>query len=96
MQIAWSTDTKADFRRFHEFLNPKNTTAALKAVRTIREKVGLLADNPEIGTSLDDGSQRRELYIKFGSSGYVVSYVTDYDDDMINILRIWHSREERD
>lgn len=77
MQIFWAEETKTDFRRFHEFLSPANPIAALKAAQAIRKKVQNLSDNPEIGTSLDDGSGRRELYIQFGKNGYVLSYIVD-------------------
>ena len=74
-----SREAKADFRRFQEFLNPKNPNAVIKAVKRIRKRVDALADNPELGTSLEDKTDRRELYIQFGKNGYVLSYLVDYE-----------------
>lgn len=96
MRIFWAEETKDDFRRFDEFLSPINPDAARRAAQTIREKTKVLAIYPEIGTSLDDGTGRREFYIQFGKGGYVLSYTPDYDADMVRILRIWHSREDRE
>jgi len=42
---------------------------------------------------MDDGSERRELIMQFGSGAYVLRYVLD--GNLIIILRVWHSRELR-
>ena len=96
MQIFWAEETRDDFRRFHDFLDPENSAAAIRAAKTIREKTNILVDYPELGTALDDGTQRWELKIAFGKGNYVLRYIPDFEAERIEILRIWHSREERD
>ena len=95
MQIIWAEETKKDFRRIRNFLIPENPNAASKAVLTIREKTRILSTHPESGTALNDKTNRRELYIKFGKNGYTLRYVPDYDTQTIQILRVWHTRKNR-
>ncbi len=95
MRIVWAEETKADFRRLHKFLYKKCPTAAIKAAKTIRNKAMILSDNPETGTSLGDEIGRRELYIRFGKNGYILRYIPNYDVNFIQILRVWHTREDR-
>ncbi len=95
MRIVWAEETKADFRRLHEFLYKKNPNAAIKAAQTIRKQSAILSDNPEAGTSLGDEMARRELYIRFGKNGYILRYIPNYDLNVIQILRVWHTREDR-
>jgi len=40
---------------------------------------------------MDDGSNRRELILQFGSGAYVLRYVLD--GNIIVIIRVWHSKE---
>lgn len=95
MRIIWARETKDDFKRFNEFLTPINPSAALAAVEAINEQVMMLVDYPEAGTSLDDDTERRDLYIQYGAHGYVLRYVPDFEAEEILILRIWHGREDR-
>lgn len=95
MQIVWAEETRDDFRRFDEFLNPVSPDAALRAVKAIRDQVQILENNPEAGLSMDDNSGRRELFINFGQRGYVLRYIPDYEAKLIRIIRVWHSLENR-
>ncbi len=95
MRIIWARETKDDFKRFTEFLDPINPSASLAAVEAINEQMMMLVDYPKAGTSLDDDTERRELYINFGTHGYVLRYVPDFEAEEILILRVWHGREDR-
>lgn len=55
----------------------------------------LLKSFPCLGRPLADGSDRRELSLSFGAGSYVLRYMLE-DEDTIIILRVWHSREERE
>lgn len=48
--------------------------AACNAVLCIRSGARPLADFPEIGHPLDDGSARRERFTAFGAGAYVLRY----------------------
>ena len=52
-----------------------------------------LADFPEIGQPMNDGTDRRELFLPFGTGGYVLRYITDME--VIVIIRAWHNKEQR-
>ncbi len=95
MQLFWAEETKDDFRRLKQFLVSKNLTAANNAVQTIRQGAQSLIDNPQLGVSLHDETNRRELSIPFGKYAYVLRYIPDYETQQIRILRIWHTRENR-
>jgi len=53
---------------------------------------GLLETLPALGRPISD--DRREFFVSFGRRGYVVRY--RIDEDMLLILRIWHSLEARE
>jgi plasmid stabilization system protein ParE len=79
----------------HAFLDPKNPDAARRAAQIIIKATELLADNPHIGTvvedMIDDG-EYRDLHIPFGSYGYLLRF--RYEHDTVYILHINHSKEE--
>ncbi len=95
MRVVWATRTRDDFLRIYNFLRPLNPDAATRAARTVRQKGAYLADDPEIGTLVEDETGRRQLYIPFGKNGYVLHYILDHEADRVVILRVWHSREDR-
>jgi len=97
MKLQFSRRADKDLDRLYDFLitaqSSKNTAA--RAMIVIKEGAIHILDNPEIGTVLDDNTNRRELIIKFGKNNYVLRYIPDYEIKTINILRIYHSREDR-
>lgn len=95
MRIEWSSKTIEDFRRFDDFLSPINRNAAIRAALEIRQQTNILIENPDIGTSLENGTEVRELFIDFGKYGYVVQYEADHDEKIVYILKVWHGREDR-
>lgn len=42
---------------------------------------------------MNDGTERRELFLPFGKAGYVLRYMID--NQTVVIIRAWHSREHR-
>ena len=82
----------ADVDRLHDFLKPKNSTAATRAVMAIRQGVRILGTHPQAGRAVEDMARGfREWPIGFGDSGYIVLY--RYDGDDVVLLAIRHSRE---
>jgi len=94
-KIRWGYKTKNDFIRLNNFLKNKSSKAAYKIKPTIKKGCEALRDNPELGTSLKDSVGRRIWRIPFGRDEYVIFYVPDHETKTINILKIYHSREDR-
>ena len=65
---------------------------ALRAIRTIRSGVKMLAHQPETGRPVVDRDPAfREKLIGFGSSGYNVLY--HFDGSIVTILAVRHQKE---
>ena len=80
--------TKHDILRLHEFIKAKNPKAAQNAIKAIRVGAQQLQAFPFVGTPMNDGTERHELYLAFGSAGYVLRYRIDGDD--VIILWVYH------
>jgi plasmid stabilization system protein ParE len=92
-RVTWLPEALQDTRRLFGFLQAKNPAAAVRAAHILRDGARLLTDFPEMGRPMNDGTGRRELFIPFGSGGYVLRYVID--GQAVVIIRAWHSREHR-
>jgi plasmid stabilization system protein ParE len=94
-KIKWLPEALADVERLHAFLKNKNPQAAARAARAILEGAELLKTSPNIGRPMQDDTERRELFISFASGAYVLRYMQE-DESTIIIIRVWHSRENRE
>lgn len=93
-QLVWSPAAVRDLERLRRFLLPKDPEAARRAIRTIRERVGILRSYPRLGQPVARlGEQYREWSVPFGNSGYIVRY-RDEGDELV-ILMVRHFREAR-
>lgn len=91
-RLIWSPAAQLDVQRLYRFLASKNTDAARRAVRAIREGVRVIALQPEIGRPAADMEPAfREWIIDFGSSGYIALY--HYDGNTAVILAVRHQKE---
>jgi len=91
-RLIWSPHALRDVQRLHRFLAEKNKDAAKRAVKAIRQSIGVLAQHPGIGRPIEDLPEEfREWVIDFGDSGYVARYRLDGDD--VVILAVRHQRE---
>jgi len=90
-KIVWHHEAVLDQQRLFNYLKSVNPAAAQKAAELIRLGTESLREWPNRCRPMDDGSGRRELIIQFGSGAYVLRYVVD--DDLIIIIRVWHSKE---
>lgn len=93
MKVVWTKEASEDIERLFEFLLAKSTSAAADAIQTILDKLDALSEFPEIGLRMNDDSGRREYYIPFGASAYVLRYYLV--NDHLVIVRVWHGRELR-
>lgn len=74
-----------------ETLEDKNPTTAARAGRVLQVGAKRLAGFPEMGQPMNDGTDRRELFLPFGTGSYVLRYITD--KQTVVIARAWHSKE---
>ncbi|MBW4642994.1 MAG: type II toxin-antitoxin system RelE/ParE family toxin [Goleter apudmare HA4340-LM2] len=93
-QVVWLPEALEDIIRLRSFLEDKSQEAAKRAAEVIRGGAKLLADFPAIGKPINDGTGRRELFLPFGTGSYVLRY--RMDQEIVVIIRVWHSREKRD
>jgi plasmid stabilization system protein ParE len=92
-EVVWLPEALADVQRLRLFLDDKNTTAAARAGRVLQDGAKLLAGFQEAGYPMNDGTDRRELFLPFGASSYVLRYLID--GQTVVIVRVWHGRENR-
>lgn len=90
-KVVWRERALADIDRLYDFLFSKNERAATKAARVILQSSSLLEESPRSGRPMADGTRRRELFISFGASYYVLRYFLS--GDILVIVRVWHGRD---
>ena len=93
--LRWLPLALDDLERLIDFLHEKSLMAANKAAAAILEGAELLLTAPRLGRALPDSVGRRELIIPFAGGAYVLHYMLEGRETIV-ILRVWHSREERD
>lgn len=92
--LVWSPRALRDLSRLHDFLAGRDRAAARRAVRAIREGVGVLAAHPGIGRPAEGmGPGFREWPIPSGAGGYVALY--RMDGPRVVVLAVRHGRELR-
>lgn len=92
-KIIWLPEALEDIQRLRLFLEDKNPTAADRAGRVLQTGAKRLIDFQEIGNPMNDGTGRRESFLPFGAGSYVLRYMID--NKTIVIIRVWHSKEQR-
>lgn len=93
-QIKWLPAALTDVERLHAFLGEKSLDAARRAAQMILEGANRLQEWPESGRPLPDDTGRRDLFVPFGAGAYVLRYKLENSATIV-IIRVWHSREER-
>lgn len=93
-QVVWLPEALEDTERLRLFLEEKNPKAAARAGHALEKGARLLASFPDVGHPMNDGTDRRELFIPFGAASYVLRYIVE--GSTIAIIRAWHSKEKRD
>lgn len=91
-RVRWSQAALRDVTRHFDFLSSKSREAAIRAIKTIRQGVKILATHPEAGRPIEElPPEFREWIIEFGHGAYVVLY--RYDGKEVLLLTIRHGRE---
>ncbi len=93
MSVRWLPETQQDIRRLFDYLLEKNPKAAERAVKTIQQGGEQLAQFGAMGRPMDDDTGRRELYVPFGASNYVLRYMVQNNE--VVVIRVWHHKEKR-
>ena len=93
MELIWLPETQEDIQRLFDFLVRVNPEAAARAIRLIQQGADALLEHPEMGRPMDDDTRRRELFLPFGASAYVLRY--RLEGETIVVIRVWHGREEQ-
>lgn len=91
MQPRWSGKALSDLARLYEFLAAVDQKAAARAVRTLSAAPLRIMEHPRIGEQLDEFKPREVRRILVGK--YEMRYEIRKSD--IQILRLWHTREDR-
>lgn len=88
-RLIWSPPALLDVQRLYRFLASKNADAARRAVKTSRENIKLIAQQPGIGRPVADMQPSfREWLINFGDSGYIALYRYDNQTAVILAVRL--------
>jgi plasmid stabilization system protein ParE len=93
-KVIWLPEALEDALRLRRFLEDKSAAAATRAGQVIQAGTKRLAEFPEIGQPMNDGTRRRELFLPFGTGGYILRYMLDAQT--VVIVRAWHAKEKRD
>jgi len=90
-QVVYSPNAIANLEGLHRFLAEKNSEAATRALRTIRDRMRTLSRFPRLGPVDPEQPDYRQLFIPFGASGYVARYRVE--GRLVVVLAIRHMRE---
>lgn len=91
MALRWTQSAFADLQRIHEFLEPVDPPAALRAVRAIVARVRRIPSQPRLGERVPGREARevRRVLVRTYEIRYEISGANIY------VLRIFHTREDR-
>ncbi|BFM13519.1 type II toxin-antitoxin system RelE/ParE family toxin [Simiduia litorea] len=91
MRLRYTPQAVGDLKRLHDFMAPKSPLAARKAAIEIQEAAERLKVFPKVGLPVsraENPDLLRDLYI----GNYTIRYQIS-SSEAINILRIWHNKE---
>jgi plasmid stabilization system protein ParE len=94
-RMVWLPEALEDVERLYDFLAEKSPSAARRAAKAILDGAKLLEATPEAGRPMNDDTRRRELFMAFGAGAYVLRYKIDPAGTVV-VIRVWHSRENRE
>ncbi len=91
MRLQWTASALAEITRLYDFLAPLNQAEAARTVQTLSAAPNTLLSSPFMGKPLEEFAPRQVRRLIVGQ--YELRY--EIVDDMIYILRLWHTREDR-
>lgn len=96
MNLVFLPEAVEDIDRLFQFLKDKNPRSAQTAMLALDEGIEMLLDNPFMGLRMEDRQAYRQLFVPFGRNAYVLRYRFDEPNDTLVVVRVWHSRENRE
>lgn len=91
MALQWTASANRDLVRLHAFLNPFNPRAAAQIVQQLVAAAEQLLTYPQLGERLAEYAPRDVRRLIVGD----YELRNELTDTMINVLRLWHCREDR-
>ena len=91
MTLRWTGKAQSDLELLHAFLAHVSPHAATQTVSAIVAGIAKLPVHPRIGHKLDQFSPMEVRRVLIGD----VEIRYALERDMITILRLWHTREDR-
>ncbi|WP_202308342.1 type II toxin-antitoxin system RelE/ParE family toxin [Dryocola clanedunensis] len=92
MRFVWTEPAIEDLNRVYEFLISVNQPAAERVVQTLVSASVNLVTNPQSGAYLSEFEPRKVRRLILGN--YELRY--ELKDEIVHILRVWHTRENRE
>jgi plasmid stabilization system protein ParE len=91
MELKWTNKALSDLARLYDFLASVNKAAAAKTVQSLTAAPLTLIINSRIGERLEgyDAREVRRIFVGQYEMRYEIS------NQVIYILRVWHTREDR-
>jgi len=89
--VQWTERALSDLSRLYDFLAIRNRDAAARTVQALVDAPARLTQNPRIGERLAQFEPREVRRVLVGD--YEVRY--EIGESRIYVLRLWHSREDR-
>jgi len=91
VKVQWTSKASSGLVRLYEHLRPVAPEAAARVVRQLAQAPTRLIDFPRLGEKLEAYEPREVRRIIVGN--YAMRY--EIANGGINILRLWHGRENR-
>ena len=91
MRVAWARTAHDDRRRITAWLAERNKAAAVRVARALLAAADGLAALPDKGRPGRVPGTRELSAVP----PYVIVYEVDYAAGVVQILRIWHSAQDR-
>ena len=91
MTLRWTGKAQSDLEQLPAFLAHVSSHAATQTVSAIVVGIAKLPVHPRIGQQLDQFSPTEVRRVLIGE--YEIRYALERD--VITILRLWHTREDR-
>ena len=92
MKLVYTLDAVEDLVRLREFVAEKDASAASGIGAELAERIEKLRDFPELGHRVLTAPENLDLR-DFIFGNYIVRYIPR--DDVIIVLRIWHTFDDR-
>ena len=91
MRVVWRSAARDDRRRITAWLAERNPAAAVRIARALLAAADSLATRPEKGRPGQTPDTRELSTVP----PYIIVYRVDRAADVVRILRVWHTAQDR-